>query len=320
MNKTPEILVVDDIYTAAKDFADLIESKLGLQTIAEHDPDEALKIIREYDIKVAVIDQVMPKKIGNELVREIHTIKPDIKALLLTGEASDEQLGNAINAGFSKYLSKHNIKMLHRDVYELYVKYEIETLNKYNPKSPVRLKIWGIDSYYLLSCDPVKGVRLDESKSVKLIEIFAGQEQEYEVKVAVDNSIMINQEAEANLASNLSISDRVIKSLKSEVNTSIRSHYNFSESNSISLSNRSSQKISLPSQPSDVGQKYVARKLIHCIPYVQDYQVVIKRTCKWCKTAKIAMSIMSIQLNKFLLRETRYYSDGRVETVSLGDY
>ena len=32
------------------------------------------------------------------------------------------------------------------------------------------------------------------------------------------------------------------------------------------------------------------------------------------------MSIMSIQLDRFLLRETRYYSDGRVEIVQLGDY
>ena len=124
MNKNPEILVVDDVYTAAKDFADLIESKLGLQTIAEHDPDVVMRIIREYDIKVAVIDQVMPKKIGNDLIQDIHAIKPDIKALLLTGEASEEQLGNAINVGFSKFLSKHNISRLHRDVYELYVKYK----------------------------------------------------------------------------------------------------------------------------------------------------------------------------------------------------
>lgn len=320
MNKNPEILVVDDVCTAAKDFADLIESKLGLQTIAEHDPDAVMRIIREYDIKVAVIDQVMPKKIGNDLIQDIHAVKPDIKALLLTGEASEEQLGNAINVGFSKFLSKHNISRLHRDVYELYIKYEVETLNKYNLERPIRLKTFGIASYFLLSCDPIKGVRLDESKTTKLIEIFAGQEQEYEVNIEVNNSITIDSEAEANLVSNLSISDSIMKTLKSEVNTSIRSHYNVSETKSNHISNRSKQKISLPSQPTDVEQVYVARKLIECVPYFQDYQVVIKRKCNWCKTSKIAMSIMSIQLNRFLLRETRYYSDGKVEMVSLGDY
>ena len=130
MNYNPEILVVDDEISAAKDYAKLVQDKLGIYSIACDEPNEAVRIVKDYNIKVAILDQVMPQKTGNELLKDILLLKPDIKSLLLTGEASSEQVGTALNTGFKKYLGKSNIADLCPVVLDLYQQYELDILAK----------------------------------------------------------------------------------------------------------------------------------------------------------------------------------------------
>ena len=124
-----DVLVVDDIPSAAEDYAKIINAKLGLKTIYTTDPVEAENIVRNSDLKVVVLDQVMPVR-GTELLPRLKDINPQLKSLMLTGEASNEEIGNAVNLGFDGYLDKKKIAELETKVRSLYADYESSFADK----------------------------------------------------------------------------------------------------------------------------------------------------------------------------------------------
>ena len=103
-----EILVVDDILEAAQDYARLISTKTGLKVIPTSDPDEAVRIVQHNDIKVLVLDQKMPIITGTELLKKLR-LYTKARALMLTGEADIEDLGNAINMNFCAHVNKSQV-------------------------------------------------------------------------------------------------------------------------------------------------------------------------------------------------------------------
>lgn len=86
-----EVLVVDDNISAAKDFARLIRIKTKLETLAVDNPDLAIEKIKAEPIKVVVLDQKMPEKTGTALFEDIKRINPNIKAIMLSGEAEPQE-------------------------------------------------------------------------------------------------------------------------------------------------------------------------------------------------------------------------------------
>ncbi len=81
----------------------------------------------------------MPGKKGTDLYKEIKNINPSIKAIMLTGEASSDEVGLAMRLGFSNYLNKGEILKLPEIVLSLYIQYEIDILKKYSLEKSVLL-------------------------------------------------------------------------------------------------------------------------------------------------------------------------------------
>lgn len=124
-SKVPEIIVIDDAPGAAEDFAELIEAQTGLKVQPFVDPNKLLEFIAHANVKVAILDQVMPEIRGTELFERIRGIDPNIRAIMLTGEASKDEIIKAMNGGFSLYLSKGDITQLPHKVLEVYTQYEV---------------------------------------------------------------------------------------------------------------------------------------------------------------------------------------------------
>ena len=74
--------------------------------------EEALEIFEElqeeeFDIPLLIADQIMPGMKGDELLIEIYTQYPKTLKILLTGQASGEAVGNAVNfANLYRYIAK----------------------------------------------------------------------------------------------------------------------------------------------------------------------------------------------------------------------
>ncbi|QDK27694.1 EAL domain-containing protein [Leptospira weilii] len=110
----PVILLVDDEPSILKGLKEQLKLEFGSDfdiEIAE-DAESAWDILEEciergIDIPVVVCDQVMPGMNGDELLIRIHNKKPNIRKIMLTGQASADAVGNALNhANLYRYLPK----------------------------------------------------------------------------------------------------------------------------------------------------------------------------------------------------------------------
>src|SRR5262249_19089883 len=100
------ILIVDDVHAFAESASTLVGTRTGIDTDFATDPDEAMALIEREPVAVVVLDQKMPKMPGTELFQQMRMIRPDLRAIMLTGEASADEVGAAIQAGYHDYLAK----------------------------------------------------------------------------------------------------------------------------------------------------------------------------------------------------------------------
>lgn len=110
----PVILLVDDELIILRGLKEQLKLAFGKEYDIEtaEDAESAWEILEEYmaigvDIPVVICDQVMPGVKGDELLIRIHNRNPDIRKIMLTGQASADAVGNALNhANLYRYLSK----------------------------------------------------------------------------------------------------------------------------------------------------------------------------------------------------------------------
>jgi two-component system, OmpR family, response regulator len=99
------ILIVDD----DQDICDYMKTMLetagyGVETLS--DPTEATDLIRSKDFHLLIIDLMMPKMDGIELIQRIRKIDSDIAIIVFTGYASVETAVEALKLDVSDYVRK----------------------------------------------------------------------------------------------------------------------------------------------------------------------------------------------------------------------
>ncbi|MBF0396364.1 MAG: response regulator [Desulfobacterales bacterium] len=84
------ILIAEDEEEVRKLTVSILENA-GYRIISAQDGEEAIKLFEKYqkEIKLALLDVVMPKLSGQKVFERIKTIKPDIPVLFLTGYSKD---------------------------------------------------------------------------------------------------------------------------------------------------------------------------------------------------------------------------------------
>lgn len=108
------ILCIDDESIVLDSLKEQIQQGFGggLQVEIAESGDEALEIFDElmeddFEIPVVIADFIMPGMKGDVLLEKIHSKNPDTKKILLTGQASVEGVGNALNrADLYRFISK----------------------------------------------------------------------------------------------------------------------------------------------------------------------------------------------------------------------
>jgi two-component system, NarL family, response regulator NreC len=103
------IVIADDHSLFRKGMKRLIEDMPGLEVVGEAgDGLELLELLKEKAPDLAVVDISMPNLRGIEATREIRTLYPDTKVLVLTMHKSKEYLYHSISAGAQGYLLKED--------------------------------------------------------------------------------------------------------------------------------------------------------------------------------------------------------------------
>ena len=101
----PRVLLVDD----EDEYVSVLSERLilrGLNVYTASRGDEAISLIEEYDIDVALIDLIMPGISGLELLKHIKTIRPNIQVILLTGRGSTREGLEGMRSGAFDYINK----------------------------------------------------------------------------------------------------------------------------------------------------------------------------------------------------------------------
>jgi len=105
--RVPVLLVADD----DEDILTLVRLRLtrsGFDVVVARDGEEALRLTREHRPDLAVLDWMMPKTSGIEVLRAIRagSDTAEIPVVLLTARASDGDVAEGMAAGADDYIKK----------------------------------------------------------------------------------------------------------------------------------------------------------------------------------------------------------------------
>ena len=110
-----KVFVVDDHELVRKGLIDLIDAEEDLLVVGSAaNCEEAVVNFATLDADVAVLDVRLPDGNGIELCRELISLKPELKVLMLTSFQDDEALLGAVLGGAKGYLIKDikNLELL----------------------------------------------------------------------------------------------------------------------------------------------------------------------------------------------------------------
>ena len=99
------ILVVDDDRDVCEYLQDFLSSEGYLVTVV-NDPTQALEALKQAEFHVVVLDLMMPKLNGIDLLEQIRQSDADIAVIILTGYPSLETATSSIEHDVSAYIRK----------------------------------------------------------------------------------------------------------------------------------------------------------------------------------------------------------------------
>lgn len=120
------LLFVDDDLDTAREYAEQVANFTNLRPYVCSTKAEALEAVQKYPIGVAVLDQKMPEISGTQLFAELRKIAPRMRAIMLSGEADQTEIGEAMNLGYQKYLHKSDFRKLPQLVLKEFSRYQTE--------------------------------------------------------------------------------------------------------------------------------------------------------------------------------------------------
>jgi DNA-binding NarL/FixJ family response regulator len=104
-----KILLADDHVMFRQGVKRIIEGMDGVNVVGEaRDGLELLRLLREINPHLVIMDISMPNLRGLEATREIKAINPEVKVLILTMHKDREYLYHALTAGAEGYLLKED--------------------------------------------------------------------------------------------------------------------------------------------------------------------------------------------------------------------
>lgn len=102
---TPRILVIDDDPNLRKTLADILRL-MGYETVSAANGTDALALLREHPVNLALIDIGLPDISGVEILKRIKADHPSTEVIILTGNATLDSAIEAANSGAFSYLIK----------------------------------------------------------------------------------------------------------------------------------------------------------------------------------------------------------------------
>ncbi|MEZ6109919.1 MAG: response regulator [Pirellulaceae bacterium] len=104
-NGSQRLLLVDDSYALRERLAQAFRDR-GFHVETAADYDEAMLVARSHRPQLAVIDLRMPGRSGLDVVRDLKSLAPDCRTLVLSGFGSIATAIDAVRLGATNFLPK----------------------------------------------------------------------------------------------------------------------------------------------------------------------------------------------------------------------
>ncbi len=105
MSREIKILIVDDD-TDICDYMEILLSQAGYSVATQTDPTQAIAQLKEEDFHVVVLDIMMPRVDGMELLEEIRHYDDDISVIIFTGNPSVDTAVKSMKLKVADYIKK----------------------------------------------------------------------------------------------------------------------------------------------------------------------------------------------------------------------
>ncbi|HYY98699.1 MAG TPA: response regulator transcription factor [Pyrinomonadaceae bacterium] len=100
------VLIVDDHPVVRRGLREILADEGDIEVSETADPHEALKLIREQPLSLAVLDIDLPGRGGLELLKDVRRERPRLPVLMLSVYPEEQFALRTLRVGASGYLSK----------------------------------------------------------------------------------------------------------------------------------------------------------------------------------------------------------------------
>lgn len=105
MENKPRVLLVDDEHAITDNLAPFLE-RSGFTTLVASNGEEALQLVEKFDPDLIILDVLMPKLDGREVLRQLRHSGNWIPIILLTQVGESSERAMALEEGADDYLNK----------------------------------------------------------------------------------------------------------------------------------------------------------------------------------------------------------------------
>ncbi len=321
MRSKIEILVIDDNKETAQSYSDLITTYCNLQSFATSDIGIAFKCVSENPIKIVLLDERMPTP-GHKVFPKLKEINSNLKIVMVTGEASAEEILKIDSLGYAAKLHKNNIVELPSLIHRLYAEYETDLVKNVTIETPFykewKFKFWHVSSinYYLLAYKDLNNNYIDQSKWKTIERVTQGEKQHKEVVIELKTSekIAITQKLDTHLGYN---SKSFLSKLESTLDCSI--NLNNEVMNIKTETTRKTTELSIKNDEIFEGKRVISKNYETNQVYRQ-ILLHIKKECNCCNEHVIIPVIINKPINKKIYRLKIYTEDNNEHIISTGDF
>ena len=320
-----EVLVVDDNHQAAVEFARLVTVQAKLRAIATDDPEEAVRLVKSNPIKVALLDQRMPKRDGTALFGDLKKIDPLLKAIMLTGEADAQEVGEALNLGFVDYIHKSEVDNITHRVLLHYCSYHTDVAeNTVSSDEPIfsyqRRVFWDRNKidFFLISAEVSNEQYVPSEDWKTIVKIDAGEKTTRTVARQHVARIVIEAEEKAKLNISVSAKIPIVKGLTSNLEAAIEDRFKQISLNEESITDTVEREFKLPSEPEDPHVLHVKSRQYEQAPVYQQIRLVIRKECSYCNSAEVFVLNVNHLTFKVATRQVDYMSDSSNRVTETG--
>jgi CheY-like chemotaxis protein len=297
-----QLLFVDDDLETLKEYAETVSTFTKLRAFICSSKTDALEAVGKYPIAVAVLDQKMPEITGTELYKELLKINPNLRAIMLSGEANESEIGDAMELHFSRYLHKSKVRELPAIVLTEFVKFQAQAVKamEFERIYLFTVKHWfglrGSTDFYLESI-VVEDEEFVPSDSWKLLDqVNCGQKKRITEKVELSSELRFVSDLETEISANMEIAFEAAAKIKGKLGSVLRTKTSFSDSLKQTMSRETVQEIALPEEPQNPGTRHVKSRSFYWAPVYRKIHCHMSKHMKlWTKLSLFLLRLCNPQ-------------------------